>query len=253
MTAVNESDIPKNARDMFEKGMAAMERGNMEYAMDMFMAVLEIEQRFLKAHQFLLAASIKRFNESGSGQIAHIAASISSFPILIRGWLALKKGKPAKALKAGEQLLRKDPLFFPFIKLMCMAAEAADLPEAAIQTLTVARGHYPENVAILNWLGRLYTASDQLNEAQECFEAVVNLRPHDTKAMRLLKDAMARDSIAKGGWREAGKAGRSYRDVMKDKKEAAVLEHEAKEIKDEKSIELLIRESLDSWRSNPKI
>lgn len=252
MPAVNESDIPKTARDLFEKGIVAMERGNMEYAMDMFMAALEIEQRFLKAHQFLLAASIKRFNESSSGQRAHIAASISSFPVLIRGWLALKKGKTAKALQAGEQLLRKDPLFFPFIKFMCAAAEVADLPEVAIQTLTVAREHYPENVAILNWLGRLYTASDQLDEAQACFEAVVNLRPHDTMAMRSLKDAMARDSMAKGGWREAGKAGSSYRDVMKDKKEAAVLEHEAKEVKGEKSIELLIQGSLDKLEKQPK-
>jgi len=252
MTAVNESEIPKNARDMFEKGRAAMERGNLEYAMDMFMAVLEIEQRFLKAHQFLLAASIKRFNESGSGRMTHIAASISSFPVLILGWLALKKGNTAKALQAGKQLLRKDPLFFPFIKLMCTAAEAADLPEVAIHTLTVAREHYPENPAILNWLGRLYTASDQLDEAQKCFEAVVTLRPHDTMAMRSLKDAMARDSMAKGGWREAGKTGSSYRDIMKDKKGAAILEHEGKEVKDEESIELLIQESLDKLEEQPK-
>lgn len=253
MTEVIESDISKAAHDLFDKGLVAMERGNLLYAMDMFMSVLEMEPRFLKARKFLRAASVKRFVESGGGQMSHVIASVSAFPVFIRSLLSLRAGKADKALHTAEKLLRKDPLNLPFIRLMCRAAVAADMPEAAVQTLTVVREHYPENVEVLNWLGRLYTESDHLDEAKECFETIVNLRPHDTMAMKSLKDAMARDSMAKGGWSEAGKeGGGSYRAVMKDAGEAAVLEQKGKEVKGEKSIELLVQESLDKLGQQPE-
>lgn len=251
MADLMESDIPKRARECFEKGMIAMERNNLPYAMDMFMATLDIEPRFLKARKFLRTAGIRKFNEAKGGALTHLLSTAANLLGLIQGHMALKSGKPLLALKIAEQLLRKDAMNLLFIRLLGRAAEAADMPEVAIQTLTVAREFYPARADLLIRLGNFYTATNQMEAARECFEAVVDLKPHDAQAMKLYKDAMARDSMIKGGWTEAAKEGGSYRNVIKDLKEAVTLEQEAKAVRGEQSVELLIQDAIENIKRQP--
>ncbi len=251
MAEINEGSIPKRARDLFEKGMIALERANLPYAMDMFMAALEVEPRFLKARKFLRTAGIRQFTSANGGPVTHALATLAGLPNLVKGHLALQSGKPLRALQIAEQLLRTDALNLPFIQLLCKAAEAAQLPEIAIQTLEAAREFYGTRIDLLIQLGNLYTATNQMDPARECFEAVANLRPHDARAMKAYKDAMARDSMVKGGWTEVTKEGGSYRNVIKDLKEAATLEQEAKSVRDERSVEALIQNAIENIKREP--
>lgn len=251
MAELTEGNVPKRARELYEKGMIAMERNNWQYAMDMFLAALEIEPRFLKARKFLRTAGVKQFQDAKGGPVTHLLSTAGGLAGLTKGTLALKSGKPLEALQMAEQLLRKDPLNLFFIRLLCRAAEAADMPEVAIQTLVVAREFYHDRTDLLTRLGNLYTAMNQMEEARECFEAVVNLHPNDALAMKALKDAMARDSMIKGGWMEASKEGGSFRRVIKDLKEAATLEQEAKAVRGEQNLALLIQEAADNIKREP--
>lgn len=246
-----EIEIPKKARDLMEKGMSALERKNYDFAMDMFLASLDIEPRFLQARKLLRATSIKKFKETG-GVMTRVLAAVGGVLPLVAGFLAIKSGKSAKALRMAENLLRKDPLFPPFIRLSCKAAEACGMPEVAVHTLSLARDNYPDNVKIISWLGRLYTATNQLAEARECFEKVVELRPHDAIAVRDLKDAMARDTMSKGGWHEVADKGGTYRDLIRDARAAAAREQEEKLTTVERDLDLLIEESEEKLKRSPE-
>ena len=68
MADLSEANVPKRARELFDKGLVATEHGNRSYAMDMFMAALDIEPHFLRARKFLRATALKQFNEAGSGK-----------------------------------------------------------------------------------------------------------------------------------------------------------------------------------------
>ena len=251
MAVVTETNIPKRLRDLFEKGVIAMERDNFEYAITMFMTVLEVEPQFFKARQFLRAASIKQFHKAGGGKSTHIRSTIIGSFGLLSGFLALKRKNSMKALQTAENLLRKDPLNLYFIKLLCKSAEAAEMPEVAIHTLKIARDYYTQNTELIIWLGNLYTANNQLDEAKECFEAVVNLRPHDATAIKALKDAMARRSMTRDGWTKVTQEGASYRKLIKDEKETAVLEQQAKTIQAGENVDVLIQDSLDKLKEKP--
>lgn len=251
MAELAESGIPRRARELFEKGVIAMERNNLPYAMDMFMAALDIEPRYLKARKFLRTVEVRRFKDAQGGALTHALSMLAGLPRFVRGHLALKAGKPMAALQLAEQLLRTDALNMAFIDLLCRAAEAAKMPEVAIQTLNVARGFYDTRMDILIRLGNLYTATNQMEAARECFETVADLRPHDAQAMKAYKDAMARDSMIKGGWTEAAKDGGSYRTLIKDLQEAATLEQESKSVRDEHGLESLIRNAIDNIKQEP--
>lgn len=250
---VSEANISRRTRELFDKGLVAMERNNLPYAMDMFMAVLEIEPRFLKCRKFLRATSIKFMNENKKGgKIFHIAATLSGLPALISGKMALRAGDALRALGIAEKLLRIDPLNMPFIRLLCDAARKADMSEIAIHALNVAREYYQQDVVLLRDLGNLYLEVNLPDEARKCFEAIVALRPNDAKALQALKNAMARDTMMRGGWDDAAKQGGTYRSVIKDVNEAAVLEADSKAVKDEQNIEMLIRDTDAKVKREPE-
>lgn len=253
MAEVSEANISRRTRELFDKGLVAMERGNLPYAMDMFMAVLEIEPRFLKCRKFLRATSIKFMNENKKGgKVFHIAATLSGLPALISAKMALRAGDALRALGIAEKLLRTDPLNMPFIRLLCSAARKADMSEIAIHTLNVACEYYQQDFVLLYDLGNLYMEVNQPDEARKCFEAIIALRPNDARALQALKNAMARDTMIKGGWDEAAKEGGTYRSIIKDVKEAAVLEADSKAVRDEQNVEMLIRDTEGKVKREPE-
>lgn len=252
MAELSEANISKRARELFDKGLAATEHGNSDYAMDMFAAALDIEPHFLRARRFLHATALKEnANRGRNSPTSNIINAITVAPLLIKAFMALRGDKAEEALSQSEELLRNDPLNLIFIRLLCKAAEKANMPEVAALTLAMVREYFPEDTKFLSWLGNLYMQMEQPQDAKECFEAVVNLRPHDGQAMQSLKNAMARETMAKGGWDDAAKGG-GYRSVIKDVKEAAVLEKEAMAVKDGKSAELLIHDLEGRVKQEPE-
>lgn len=239
--------VPRKARELYEKALAAMERGNLDYAMDMFTSALEIEPRFLRARKFLRAAAVKKFKDGKGGSVTHLISSLTGLPGML-GVMSQIKKKPAEALKGAEKLIRKDPLNLTFVNLLAQAAEAAELPEVAVQTLEIARDHYPKNVLLLKSLGRLYIETNQTQEARATYETLNTLRPNDPLIIKALKDTAALDTMRKGGWAEAG----SFRDVMKDSKEATILEQESKAVKSDKDIGELIVEMQGKSEREPE-
>jgi tetratricopeptide (TPR) repeat protein len=237
MAEVKLENAPRKAKELFDKAFAAMERGNLDYAMDMFLQALELEPNLLKAREYLRAAELRKFKEKKGGALLHTLSSLQGCFTLMSGMSMIKK-KPAQAVKTAEKLMRLDPLNMSFINFFAQAALAASMPETAIQTLELAKNHYPNNIPLLKWLGKLYIEHNEPHKGRECMEALVRLQPNDPKALKNLKDAVALDTMKKGGWDE----GSSFRDMIKDTKEAVLLEQESKAVKSSADLEALIVE-----------
>lgn len=246
MAEVRLEDAPRKAREYYDKGFAAMERGNLDYAMDMFMASLDLEPRLLHVRKYLRGAALKKAKEKNPNALTHILSSIAGVGTLMSASGAIKK-KPLEALKSAEKLMRADPLNLTFINLLGRVAVAAGMPEVAIQTLEIARDHYPTNVELLQWLASLYMEVNNTQEGRLCYEEIYRLRPNDPAALKALKDSAAVDTMKKGGWNDAG----SFRDVMKDTKESGLLEQAAKAVKSTGDLANLIREMKSKLQREP--
>ena len=237
MAEVQLEDVSRRLRDTFEKGFAAFERNNLDYAISIFEAVVEQEPRLLKARKYLRAAEVKKFIEAGGGKSKHMSAMLANVGGCIKAKLLLKK-KPEQALGVMEKLLKADPLQPQFIILFAETAVAAQLPEAAIQTLELAREYDSENIELLRWLAQLYRDTGKTHEARLCYEVVARLKPNDPISIKNYKDSIALDTMNKGGWETA----KDHRDLIKDKKEAASLETDNKAVKSESDLDALIEE-----------
>ena len=247
MAEVKLEDVPRRLRDSFTKALSAFERDNLDYAISMFEAVLEQEPRLLEARKYLRAAEVKKFTAGGGGAAKHTTALLGNLPGVLAVQMSLKK-KPEEALKRAEKLLKVDPLQPKFVMLFAQAAVAAGLPEAAVQTLEVAREYDPENIELLRWLGQLYREIGLTHESRLCYEVVARLKPNDPLSVKNYKDSIALDTMKKGGWEEA----KSHRDLIKDKKEAESLETDNKAVKSEADLDLLIEEFKQRVQKEPE-
>mgnify|MGYP003604570836 CR=1 FL=1 len=247
MEEITLEQVPRKVRDLFEKAMAALERGNAGYALDMLKQVIAVEPRFLLARKNLRIAQVKAFMAGKPTAMTHQMASLKGTFTLMGAQGKLKKD-PKAALDGAEKLLELDPLNLPFLKFFAQAAEAAGLSEIAVQTLEIAKPYFAKDVAFLRLLARLYIDTNQPSGARECYAAVAELLPNDQVAIKNLKDAAALDSMKTGGWEQKG----SFRDKLKDKKEAILLEQQAKSVKGDSDVDTLISERLKDIQREPQ-
>jgi tetratricopeptide (TPR) repeat protein len=136
-------------------------------------------------------------------------------------------------------------------KLFAQAAVGMELPEVAIMTLETVRDNNPEDISVLSWLGVFYQKVGRMRSARECFERLCELSPNDPAALKQLKDAMALDSMASDGWEKSAEKGGSFRDILKDGDEAALLEQGAKSAKSDSGLDSLVADMKRKIEAEP--
>jgi tetratricopeptide (TPR) repeat protein len=247
MAEIDIEQAPRKAREHFDKGFAAMERGNLDYAMDMFNLALEVCPGLLKARKFLRAAQVKKYKTTPPNSFQKAMVQVKAAGKSMKAQSLLKKD-PAGALKVSEEMMALDPYNSAFVHMNVQAAIGAGFPEAAILTLEVAKEGNPSDTKLLRQLAGLYQQVDRMHDARLVYEEVARLMPNDPQAIKQLKDATALDSMQKGRWAEEG----DFRGKIKDSKEAILLEQQNKAVKTAKDADALIEETLKKIEADPK-
>lgn len=246
MAEVALENAPRKAREYYEKGMASFERGNYDYAMDMYLLALDIAPGLFRARQFLRAAALKKAQGKKSSVFSRAMGVLGGSGAIVKIQANIKK-KPEQAMREAEDLLRKDLLNPTFINVASEAAVAAGMPEVAILNLELAREHIARDAKTIEWLAELYTDVNRMHDARLMYEELVRLKPNDPMAVKKLKDATALDTMQRGKWNEAT----SYRDIMKDSKQATLLEQQSKAVKTAQDIDALIEETRRKMEAEP--
>jgi len=247
MAEIEIENAPRKAREHFDKGFAAMERGNLDYAMDMFHLSLDVCPQLLKSRKYLRAAQVKKYRTKGPNSIQKALIPVKAAGKTMKAQSIIKKD-PTGALKVTEELLALDPFNTSFVNLNVQAAIAAGMPEAAILTLEVAKEANPSDVKLLRQLAALYQEVDRMHDARLVYEDVARISPNDPQSIKQLKDATALDSMQKGRWNEEG----DFRGKVKDNKEAGLLEQQNKAVKSAKDIDILIEENIRKIEAEPQ-
>lgn len=247
MAEIEMEKAPRKAREHFDKGFASMERGNLDYAMDMFTLALDVCPQLLKARKYLRAAQVKKYKNNPPNSFQKAMVQVKGAGKTMKAQSLVKKD-PAAALKVTEELLAIDPFNPSFVSLNVQAATGSGLPEAAILTLEVAKEGNPTETKLLRQLAALYQEVDRLHDARILYEEIARLLPNDPQAIKQLKDATALDSMQRGRWGEEG----DFRTKIKDSKEAILLEQQNKAVKSSKDSDALIEETLRKIEAEPK-
>lgn len=238
-------NIDRRARDLHNKALAALERNNLDYAIEMWMQCLAIEPNFLQGRKYLRAAQLKR-NESQSGFKKMMAGGKVTATVQ-RAKMSISKN-PLEAINAIEQALCDDPKSGQALLALAEAAEAADIPETAAQALETYTKLNPKDLKTAHWQARIYGKIERHDLAREVYERILQANPNDFEAQKGLKDATAHGAMQGGGWEDQST---SFRDKLKDESEAVALEQQSRVVRAEDHVDNLIHENLAKAKHDP--
>ena len=250
MAEKNVNEVPREARLLFTKANEAVQRENLDYAIALFNQVLEKEPGFFDCRKALRAAQLQRAG-SGGGFLKKMWGSASSSPQVAKARMALNKN-PAEAMAIAEQILNGDPNSSAAHRLIVEAANALELPQTAVMSLDTLVKNSPKdkNLAI-EFAHAVGTTGGDTSQAERILGDLSRNSPNDGELNQALKDLSARKTLDQGGYNALEGGQGSYRDILKDKQQAASLEQEQRVVKSEDVTERLIGEDEARLQTEP--
>ena len=246
MAEKTHNDISRDARVLFSKGAEAAQRDNTDYAITLFSQVLEKEPAFYECRKALRAAQFKKAGSGGGGFFKKMLSGAGSSPQIAKAKMALGKN-PGEAMAIAEQILNGDPNNASAHRIIVDAANALELPHTAVLSYETLIKQSPKdrNLAI-DFAHALAAAGDisegENNRGEKILMDLLRDNPQDGDLSKALKNLSARKTMDEGGYGALEGGEGSYRDILKDKKEAAALEQEKRVVKTEDTTERLIGE-----------
>src|SRR6266705_2936835 len=207
--------IPRQLREQYEKGLAALHRQNFDYAIAILEQVLQKEPAFYAGREALRAAQVKRAGNKG--------------------------GFFKKMFGIAEQILNGDPNNIAAHKMLADAALAADLPRTAALSLEFAFRSSPDRDVALK-LGRALASAGMSDKAEKILSELASTFPNDPEIAKVLKNVSAKRTLSEGGYEALEGGTGSYRDILRNKEEAVSLEQEKRAVKTEDMAARLLAE-----------
>ncbi len=244
------SEINREVRLLFQKGNDALIRENYDYAVDLFNQVLQREPALFDARKALRAAQSKK-SGGGGGFFKKAWGSASSSPMVAKGQLALRND-PAEALHIAEQILNGDPTNSGAHRLIVDAATTLELPKTAVLSLEILHRNSPKDKNLVIQFAEALAQIGETSRAERILlEFARNNNQRDAEIGQALKNVSARQTMNEGGYDALASGEGSYRDILKNEKEAVSLEQEKRVQKTEDVTERLIGEYEARLKTEP--
>ncbi|HKQ38013.1 MAG TPA: tetratricopeptide repeat protein [Verrucomicrobiae bacterium] len=243
------SALPRELRDLYNKGTQALTRQNFEYAIAILNQVLVKEPSCFECRQALRAAQFKNAGNSG-GFFKKMLGGASSSPAIAKAQMSLRKD-PIEAIQTLEQVLDKDPSNSAAHKLLAEAALAADFPKTACFSYEIVLKNSPKDYQVAMDYAQALARAGQAEKAETVLVDLQRAFPHKGEISQALKDISARKTLSEGYDQLADGQG-SYRDILRNKEEAVSLEQENRQVKTEAVADRLIREYTARLAQEPR-
>jgi tetratricopeptide (TPR) repeat protein len=244
------NELPRDLRMLFTKGSDALQRENLDYAIDLFNQILAKEPGLYDCRKALRTAQMRKAGKGG-GFFKKMMSSASSSPMVAKGHMALGKD-PAEALRIAEQILNGDPQSSGAHKLVVEAATALGLPKTAVMSLEILAANSPKDRDVAIKYANALADSGETGRAEKVLADLYRLFPTDNELASALKDLSARKTLDEGGYDALADGSGSYRDILANKEEAVSLEQENRQVKTEDVAERLINEYETRLQTEPK-
>ena len=253
MSEKNRKEVPPQAREYFEKGLAALRKDNLDYATKLFEQALRREPGFFECREALRLNQFKRVSKKKS--LFRMFGKTTSSSLLPKGQLALKKN-PIEAINVAEQILNDDPYSVMGNKLLAEASSLAGFSKTAVFSWDLVMKQLSDDkFTIMNYCKAL-AANGEVAKAEKVCGDLAKTYPRDQEVLQLSKNLTASLTLSEGGYDKVASGEADYRAVLKDEDEAVLLEQENRRSEQESTAERLVVEyeqKLEGDPSNLKI
>src|SRR5258705_9792084 len=187
------TEVPRDVRELYQKGTTALQRQNFDYAIAILQQVLQKEPSFFECRQALRAAQFKKAGGSTSF-FKKVLGGASSSPLIAKAQMVLRKA-PTEALQILEQVLSSDPSNGIAHKMLAEAAMVADFPRTAAFSLEILLKNSPRDYDLNMQYGEALKASGQIAKAEALYVDLQRAFPNKAEVTEALKNLSARQTM----------------------------------------------------------
>ena len=197
-------------KDLYDKACEAANKGNYQYAIELFREVLRLEPENTGARVLLRGTERRRFNEMNS-PLYVVSCVLKGVVPLLKAHIHIKK--PLKRLECCEDFLELNPNSVRGLLKAGEAARAAGLLGAAITIFKDAMSLKPEDKKALLCVGNALEQDGQIKEAVKFLAKLAALSPTDRDLQYRVKNVEAQAHMQESRLEDAD----SFRDLIRDK------------------------------------
>ena len=241
MAEKNLHDVSRDARALFARGSQALAQDNLDYAITLLNQALEMDPEFFHCRKALRDAQFRKVGDASRGFFKKMLSGTGNSPQVMKAKMALNKN-PAEALAIAEQILNGDPNSSAAHRIIVDAGTALEMPRTVALSYETLVKNSPKDKAVVIEFARAIAAIGESGRAEKIVMELLREMPGDGDLNMALKDLSARKTMDESGYGALEGGGGSFRDILKDKKEAASLEQEKRVQKSEDVAERLIAE-----------
>jgi tetratricopeptide (TPR) repeat protein len=242
MPEVTILSLDPRVQKQIENSQIALQRGNLEYVLDVTAQVLKIAPSCVAVRRLQRVAQLRHLG--GKTKIfAKAFGSVTNAGFLFGGG----KKDPAKILENAEKMLASDPTSIPALKLLAEAAQAFDWPETFVFAWESIHELNPSDREALLQFGEACYAAKRPKDALRLADELLKLKPQDGDALALMRKSAIAQTTEKGNWEEKG----SFREKLKDEAQSTLLEQSAKIMTSDETTQKLIDEALVRLQAQP--
>ncbi len=198
-----DADRVRIANECFRKGTEAMNKGNWDYAIDMFGKASSMAPDNLMFRQTRHGVIRKKYDDNGSGRRM---ASMKLMPL--RG--KIRKARMKQDWDAVDRLAEEGLLINPWdAQLFADLGEscrARELDNLAVYAYSRAVEYAPDNIEYNLALGHLLRDRGEYQQARSCFERVYKLDPNNGEARQIMGQLDAESLLDRSGYENAEKS-----------------------------------------------
>ena len=242
MPEVSVASLDPRHQKLIENARVALERGNLEYVLEVTSQVLKAQPGCLAVRKLQRVAQLRQHRGKSTGFMGKAFSGFSTAPFMFGG-----KKEPAKQLESAEAMLAKDPSNVAALRMLADAAGGLGLTETVAFALDAIREIEPANRANLLALGEALLAAGKPVDALKMADELLKDKPTDADAQNLMRKASVAQTVTKQGWDQKT----SYRDKMRDEAQAVSLEQSAKVVTADVMSQRLLDEALARVAKEP--
>lgn len=246
-TSLNE--LPRDLRQMYNRGIEAAQRDNLDYAVSLFGQIIEKAPGCYECRAALRAAQQKKSGGRG-GLFKNFLSGAGASPQIARGRIVLNSNPP-EAMQIAEQILSGDPHNSLAHRLLADAALAAEMPRTAVLSLEVLFKNSPHDKTLSVQLANALAQAGDVTRAETILLDLCRDHPGDPDLAKELKNISARKTMGESGYEQLADGQGSYRDILRNKDEAVSLEQEKRVQKTEDVAARLIGEYETRLKTEP--
>ena len=236
-------DLSPSLKEQYRKARQAFDRNNLDYAITLLENILRQAPSCYEAREMLRATQIRR-HAGRKGFLSKMLGAAGNSSALARAQLLLRS-KPEEAMAVCESILSGNPDHVSAHRSLAQAAMACEFHHTAVLSLEVAHRHHPGDRHIVFDLCQALFGIGKAARAETLLQELAARHPRDPEIIQAFKDASARRSLSEGGYQNLGEDGGTYRDIIRDRDQAARLQEEEKLVQTTDSLQ----QRIDSCRA----